>query len=181
MNWEEWFGWLSLDGLSFDWRFWLAHSLALVIFGFGLIGCLLPVLPGTLIVWMGVLVYRLIDPTDSIGWNFIIISGVIMLLTLLFDFLFAYWGGKRFGGTWKGGVGAIIGGIVGIFLPPPLLWIFLGPPIGAVIGELIARQKFAAARRSGYGTFLGGMVSYVMKIIYSFGVIFLFYIHLIWS
>lgn len=168
MNWPEWF--------ALDWRFWGAHALVLFLFTAGLIGCLLPILPGTLIVWLGILAHRLLLPLESVSWAFVWWSGAFMALTLLLDFLLAYWGGKRFGGSWKGGVGAIIGGLVGLFLPPPLFWIIIGPPIGAIIGELIARQGIRSASRAGWGTFLGGMASYVIKLMYSVALICLFYL-----
>ena len=75
------------------------------------------------------------------------------------------------GATWKGAVGALVGGVVGIFIPPPLFWIFVGPVVGAVLGEMLGGRGVRDAGRAGWGTFLGSMVALAAKLAVCFFII----------
>ncbi len=130
----------------------------------GFIGTFVPALPGSFIVWTGIIIYRLWLGDAGIPWWFVFVSGALTLLIYLFDILSGAWGAKKFGATWRGAVGALVGGIIGIFIPPPLLWLLLGPIIGAIVGELLGGRRLAEAGRAGFGTIVGALVGLVFKI-----------------
>ncbi len=147
----------------------------MLIFMIGLFGSLLPVVPGSLIVWLGVLTHRLwMGPEESVTWKIVIITGGIMLIGQLADFVMGVWGARKFGASWKGAVGAFAGAFVGFFLPPPLFWLIVGPIIGAVIGELSAGRSFRDGGKAGLGTVVGGIVAFALKFGLSVCVIALF-------
>jgi len=75
-------------------------------------------------------------------------------------------GAKRVGASPKALIGAAIGGAIGVFFGLP--GILLGPFVGAVLGELIARGGFAQAARVGVGTWLGLLFAAVAKLVIAF-------------
>lgn len=134
-----------------------------LLFIVGIVSTVLPILPGNIIVWLGVLVHKLWLGEQSLGWKWVIAAAFIALLAQAADWACTYWGAKRFGASWRGGVGALIGVFIAIFVPPPLFWIFFGPFVGAVLGEMTANRPFAEARRAGVGSFLGGLAAMGVK------------------
>ena len=104
-----------------------ALGLCSVIFILGLLGSLLPIVPGTFIVWIGVITHRLwMGPEDSVTWKIVIIAGLLMLMGQIADFVLSALGARKFGASWKCTMGALLGAFIGFFIPPPLLWLVLG-------------------------------------------------------
>lgn len=150
-----------------------------VIFMLGLAGSLLPVVPGALIVWLGVITHRLwMGAEDSVTWKIVMIAGVLTLIGQVADFVMGVWGARRFGASWKGAVGAFVGAFVGFFIPPPLFWLIVGPILGAVIGELAAGRTFRDGGKAGIGTVIGGILAFALKFGISVCVIALFFLDL---
>ncbi|MGJ8637928.1 MAG: DUF456 domain-containing protein [Opitutaceae bacterium] len=146
------------------WIDYTALGVTTLIFIAGLAGSLLPVVPGSLIVWLGVLTHRLwMGPEDSVTWKVVILTGLITLVGLLADFVMGIWGARKFGASWKGAVGAFLGAFIALFIPPPLLWLIIGPVIGAIIGELAAGRSFRDGGKAGIGTVLGGILAFAVK------------------
>jgi uncharacterized protein YqgC (DUF456 family) len=146
--------------------FWAMGMLWLFFIG-GFILTILPVAPGNFIVLAGIVLHRIWVPDHSVSWTYILIMLAISLLAMGGDYLLTYWGAKRFGATWRGGLGAIIGALVGFFVPPPLFWLIFGPLIGAVVFELIGGQQWNEAGKAGLGSFLGGIAAMLFKVIVS--------------
>ncbi len=158
---------------------WTALGVATLIFMIGLAGSLLPVVPGSLIVWLGVIVHRLWMGADaSVTWKIVILAGVLTLLGQLADFVMGVWGARKFGASWKGAVGAFVGAFIGFFVPPPLFWLIVGPIVGAVIGELAAGRSFRDGGKAGIGTVVGGVLAFALKFGISVCVIALFFFDL---
>lgn len=156
---------------------YIALGVTLLIFMVGLCASLIPVVPGNLIVWLGVLLHRLwMGPEDSVTLKIVILTGIIMLVGQVSDFVLGVWGARKFGASWKGAVGAFIGAFVGFVLPPPLFWLIVGPVIGAIIGELAAGRSFRAGGKASIGTIVGGIVAFALKFGLSVCVIALFVI-----
>lgn len=145
-----------------DLNYW-ALSVVTIIILIGLAGTVLPVLPGVVIVWVGLIIYKVWVPTD-LTWTFIFINGLLALIAQILDFVMSYYGARKFGATWRGGVGALLGAIIGPFVMTPLLGIILGPVIGAVIGELTARRTMKESGRAGIGTIVGAVIASAMKL-----------------
>jgi uncharacterized protein YqgC (DUF456 family) len=146
---------------------------AVVIMAVGLIGSVLPVVPGSTIILVAAVAHRLIVGAEKgMAWWAI---GVLVLLTLAtyaIDFAATYMGAKYFGATRWGVVGAVIGGIVGIFTG--FVTLLVAPIIGAVVGEMIAGKKLVSAGKAGWGTLLGNLLGMVTKLAIALAMIVLF-------
>lgn len=146
--------------------FW-AMGMLWIFFVVGFIATILPVAPGNFIVLGGIVIHRLWVPAHSVSWNFILVMLVLSLIAMAGDYALTYWGAKRFGATWRGGLGAILGALVAIFIPPPLFWLIFGPLIGAVLFEMIGGQEWRKAGKAGFGSFLGGIAAMLFKVMVS--------------
>ncbi len=130
----------------------------------GLIGCVLPVLPGHLIILIGVIAYRLMQGPDSglHWWSFAILV-VLMAVSQTFEMLSGAAGSKWFGGTRWGAIGAVAGSIVGMFFLP--FGLLLGPLIGAFVCEIaLAKKQGHHAAISGVGSVVGTLAGMGFKI-----------------
>ena len=131
----------------------------------GLIGCIVPGLPGPPIAWFALPVLRLhSDPTVHPDSRVLLIYGIAVTVITVLDYYLPIWGTKRFGGTRAGKVGSIIGLVLGMLVPifGPIT-IILGPFAGAVIWEILAGQSEQTALRSGIGSFLGFVGGMLIK------------------
>ena len=146
-------------------------DLILLIFGLilvvlGIVGSVLPVLPGPLTGWFGLLLLFL---TKSVPMNYYwlgITLGIAILIFIL-DYIIPGLGAKRFGGSKKGAAGATLGLIIGLILPIPFGFV-IGAFVGALIGELIHNPKdLKRALRSAFGSFIGFLASTTMKLFVS--------------
>jgi uncharacterized protein YqgC (DUF456 family) len=138
----------------------------------GLLGTVLPVLPGTIVSYLGMLLIAF-RPDSEISLTMLIIWGVLSVAVIVMDYILPAFLSKRFGGTKAGSTGATIGTILGIFGGP--IGIILGPFFGAVIGELMAEKlSFNEAIKVGVGSMLSFLVGTFFKFIA--GGLMLFYI-----
>lgn len=148
--------------------FFLYHILPTIVIAFlfivGFFGSFLPIVPATIVVWLAILIDKLWRVDASVSWNFFWIATALMILAQALDWTCTYWGVKKFGGSWKGGLGAIIGLIIGPFIFTPLFGLIIGPIIGAVLGELLGGKEFRHAGKAGFGTIVGGLLAFVLKL-----------------
>ena len=151
--------------------FWWFVVIAL--FAVGLIGTIVPVLPGTTIILAAAIIHRaMLGAEKSIGWKTIGALVLFTLLSYLFDFLGSYFGAKYFGATKWGAFGAILGAVVGLFFG--LIGLFIGPVIGAIAGEVIAGKRMVDAGRAGWGSLLGNIGAMLAKLIIGLAMISIF-------
>ncbi len=146
-----------------DFGIWIPLSITVLLFLAGLVLTLLPVFPGQVLVFAGIAIFQIWVPEHGPGNLFLGIALGITLFSLLLDVLLSVAGAKKYGASWKGALGAVVGGLIGIFLPPPLLWIFIGPVVGAILGEMLGGRGLGDAGRAGWGTFLGALLAMAIK------------------
>ena len=146
--------------------FW-AMGVLWIFFLVGFVLTILPVAPGNFIVLGGIAIHRLWVPESSVSWTFILVMLGLSLLAMAGDYALTYFGAKKFGATWRGGLGAIVGGLVGLFIPPPLFWLIFGPLIGAIVFEIIGGQEWKMAGKAGFGSFMGGIAAMLFKVVVS--------------
>jgi uncharacterized protein YqgC (DUF456 family) len=150
--------------------------ITIVLFAVGLIGAVVPLLPGTTIILAAAFIHRLmLGPEKSVGWRTIAILAVLTLVTYALDFLSGYFGAKYFGATKWGMFGAIIGALVGIFFG--FIGLFVGPVIGAIAGEFIAGKQLVDAGRAGWGSLLGNFAGMLGKLAIALVMIVLFLVN----
>lgn len=128
----------------------------------GIAGSILPVIPGTPISWLGLIVLYL-APSLEFDWTFIIITGVVGIGIYIMDYIIPALGTKRFGGSKAGAWGTTIGLIIGILAPIPF-GILIGPFVGALIGELaFNKTEGPQAFKAALGSFFGFLASTFLK------------------
>jgi uncharacterized protein YqgC (DUF456 family) len=143
----------------------------LLILGFflvllGIAGSFLPVLPGPLTSWFGLLTLYF-SKQIAMNWTFLGITLAVAILIWVLDYIIPAIGTKRFGGSKYGAYGSTIGLLIGIFIPIPF-GILIGAFLGAFIGELIYDSKNTnRATKAAFGAFLGFITSSFLKFVVS--------------
>lgn len=132
----------------------------------GLIGVVFPALPGIPIMFAGLVLAAWSSGFEPVGWGTIGVLGVLVVVSVLIDFLSAAFGAKRQGASPRAFWGATLGAIVGIFFG--LVGIVLGPFIGAVAAELAGGSGAQQAGRSGYGVWIGLILGTAAKLAIAF-------------
>ena len=140
---------------------YLLLALAIVLMILGIAGCLLPILPGPPLTYLGLVVLHFTRFAD-ISKNLFIILGIVAVVVTVIDYVVPIWGTRQFGGSKYGMRGATVGLIIGLFLGP--LGIIIGPFIGAVIGELIFKDDVKYALKAGFGSLLGFLTGVGLKL-----------------
>ena len=141
-------------------------ALAAILVVLGLAGTVVPVLPGILLVFGGLLLAAWADGFRHVGAVGLSIIGVLALLAFAADFVASLLGAKRVGASPLALAGAAAGGIVGVFLGIPGL--IFGPFVGAVAGEYLARGRLVQAGKVGIGTWIGLILAAVAKVVIAF-------------
>ena len=153
-------------------------TICLLVLGF--VGTLVPFLPGHLILFFAAVGHWLMLRGDSgVEWWTFLVLGILLILSQVFEFLSGAAGTRWFGGTRWGAAGALIGGMVGIFLLP--FGLILGPLIGSMFCEFVfAKKEVRPATVSGVGSVLGTVAGMVIKIIVGVLMIVWFLVDVIW-
>ena len=146
--------------------------IGLLLNGLGILGCIIPALPGPFISWLSLFLFFLL-PEHELGTTILVVTGVFMALVTALDYIVPVLGAKKFGSSREGVIGGMIGIVVGLFVFPPF-GIILGPLVGTVIGDIIAGGTFTKALNSGVGSLLGFIVGTSIKLIYCIVVLTLF-------
>jgi len=128
----------------------------------GLLGCVLPVLPGPPLSFAALLVLHFSSFADFSS-TFLLTWGCVTIIVTVLDYVVPIWGTKKFGGSKSGMWGAAIGLVLGLILLPPL-GIIIGPFAGAVIGEALTGKNAASSFRAGLGSFMGLLVGVGIKL-----------------
>lgn len=136
--------------------------LAFVCMVVGIIGCIVPGLPGTPIAYIGMWIAQASEKVDF-SWQVLLIWGIVTVVVTVLDYVVPAWGTKQFGGSKYGVWGSTIGVFVGLFGGA---WgVILGPLLGAVIGELLGGKAAREAIRAGWGSFIGLLTGTILKLI----------------
>ena len=137
--------------------------IALLFIVLGLIGSVLPILPGPPLSWVGLLILSFTNAV-KMSTLLLVITGIIALVIFILDYIIPAIGTKKFGGSKWGMIGTSIGLVVGLVAPIPG-GIILGPFIGAFIGELLNKNNSKLAFRAAIGSFIGFLASSFIKFI----------------
>jgi len=145
---------------------WIVAAL-LVIAGF--VGVVAPVLPGAPLVLAGLVAAAWAEDFRYVGVGTLIVIAILMGLTYVVDAVAGALGVRRAGASRWAVWGAVIGTAAGVFFGLP--GILLGPFVGAVAGELIARRDVAQAGRAGVGAWIGFVVGTLGKLAILFAMV----------
>jgi uncharacterized protein YqgC (DUF456 family) len=140
-----------------DWVWW---SLTVALMLAGLVGTVLPLVPGTVLILCGAVLNHF--TVHAIGWPTLLVLTALTVLAQLLDLVSGAIGAKYFGATRWGAIGGILGAVVGLFFG--VIGIFVGPLVGALAGELLGGRGILPAGKSTWGTFLGTTAGIVGKL-----------------
>jgi uncharacterized protein YqgC (DUF456 family) len=144
----------------------------IVLVATGMVGIILPGLPGTILVFAGFFLAAWIDDFARVGWITISILAFLTVVSFMGDFAVTAAGSKRIGASKKAMAGAAIGTIVGLIFGLPGL--IIGPFLGAAIGEYYERGDLIQAGRAGLGTWMGIIFGVILKLALAFVMIGIF-------
>ena len=137
--------------------------ITLVIMTLGLLGTVLPMLPGIVLIYGGFFFYGIMTDWSAYGWKAMAFWGVIALATFAVDHLASALGARKFGASRYGFWGALIGAFVGIIVAN-LPGLIVGAFAGAFLAELLAGKAVREALRSGQGALIGLLAGTFFKV-----------------
>lgn len=150
----------------------LLSIIGLILIIGGIIGSFIPILPGPITSWFGLLFLYL---TEAIPMSYTMLGITLILALTIFilDYFIPAMGAKRFGGSRYGVIGTTVGLLVGIFFFPPF-GIIIGPFLGALTGELLYGTKSNLAVKAAFGSLLGLLSSVFIKFVVASSYAFIF-------
>lgn len=147
--------------------YWLLIAVMIL----GVIGAVVPALPGASLILIAIVVWGLVNGFSPI-WVPLVIAIVVLLTNLGIDFLAAYYGAKKAGASRWGQIGAIVGLVLGVLglLPAlpfggPLLGLIIGPLLGAIVGEMLYQRDLKRALRAGLGIVVGTAIGNIIELL----------------
>ncbi|HET6914144.1 MAG TPA: DUF456 domain-containing protein [Rhodanobacteraceae bacterium] len=155
----------------------LWYVIAGVLIAVGLVGTVLPVLPGVPIMFGGMWLAAWAGHYERVGLATLILLGILAAISIALDFIAGALGAKRVGASARAQWGAFLGAVVGIFFGIPGL--ILGPFIGAVIGQLTSGSGVEHSTRVGIATWIGLLLGTIAKLAISFTMLGIFVLMLI--
>lgn len=144
----------------------LLWVLCVVLMVLGLAGTVLPVLPGTLLVWAGIVLGAWIDDFARISMTTLAVITVLAVLAWALDYAAGWMGAQRAGASKQALVGAAVGTVLGLFMG--FVGVLFMPLVGAALGEFLARKDHGRAAKVGVATWVGIVVGLVAKVVISF-------------
>jgi uncharacterized protein YqgC (DUF456 family) len=156
----------------------LAWTLTILLMVVGVIGSIVPYIPGAALIVAGAVVHQLmLGDGGASGWWIIGVLFIMAVLSYVVDILAGAMGARRYGASKWGAWGGFIGAIVGLFFGLPGL--LLGPVIGVMAGELIlARKQIGAAASASWGTILGSLLGVLGKFLIAMAMAAVFWLSL---
>jgi uncharacterized protein len=139
-------------------------SVALILVG--LAGTVLPVLPGTILVWGGIVLGAWIDDFTRVGMTTVVVVSVLAVLAWGLDYVAGLLGAQKAGASKLALLGAAVGTVLGIFMG--LVGVFFMPLVGAAVGEYLAQKDHTRAVKVGVATWIGIMVGLIAKVVLAF-------------
>jgi uncharacterized protein len=143
---------------------------ALVAVGFA--GILLPALPGTVLIFGGLLLAAWADGFSRVGVGTLLLIGLLGAVSYSVDFVAAAFGAQRAGASRWAMVGAALGTLLG--LPFGLPGLIVGPLAGAVLGEFLVHRDVSRAGRAGVAAWIGFAIGAAVKIALAFAMVAVF-------
>jgi uncharacterized protein YqgC (DUF456 family) len=134
----------------------------ILIFG-GLLGCVLPLIPGPPLSFLALILMSLAKNWQAYSPKFLIGMGIFTGVVSVIDYVTPILGAKRFGASRAGIWGSVAGLLLGtVFLPP--FGMFLGAFLGALIGEYLMGRRTHEALRASWGVFWGTLLGLGLKL-----------------
>ena len=150
----------------------LLWALAAVLVVIGLVGIVVPAVPGHVLIFAGLLLAAWAEDFSRVGVATLIVIGLIGAASYGVDFAATALGAKHLGASKRAMVGAALGTMLGLFLGLPGL--ILGPFVGAVLGELSTHRDWKRAGKAGVAAWIGFAIGTAVKVGIAFAMIGIF-------
>lgn len=144
----------------------LLWFLCIALIVLGLAGTVLPLLPGTLLVWGGIVLGAWIDNFSRVGTTTVLVISALAILAWGLDYVAGLMGAQEAGASKQALLGAALGTVAGLFMG--LVGVLFMPMFGAAVGEYLARREHSRAVKVGVATWIGIMVGLVAKVVLAF-------------
>ena len=150
-------------GMDTNTLLWVAAAALMLV---GLVGTVLPVLPGVVLVLAGIALAAWIDDFSRVsGWTLAVVS-VLAVIAWVTDYVAALMGAKKVGASREAIVGAALGTVAGVFSG---LWgLLVFPLVGAAAGQYLHQRDAAQSAKVGLATWLGMLAGAVVKLVVVF-------------
>ena len=148
---------------------WLLGG-ALVVVGFA--GIIFPALPGTVLIFAGLLIAASADGFERVGMWPLVLIGIIGVVSYAVDFIAAALGARGAGASPRAVIGAALGTLLG--LPFGLPGVIFGPLAGALVGEWSAHRDWRRAGRVGMAAWIGFLIGTAVKVALAFSMVAIF-------
>jgi len=132
----------------------------------GLVGTVLPLLPGTILVWGGIFLGAWIDDFTRVSLTTVWVISALALLAWALDYVAGILGAQKAGASKQALIGAAAGTLVGLFMG--LVGVLFMPLLGAAVGEYLAQKDQKRAAKVGLATWIGIMVGLIAKVVLAF-------------
>lgn len=153
------------------------YGIAVLLMGAGLVGTVLPALPGAPLLFAGMWLAAWAGGYERVGAFTLTVLGALALVTLAVDWVSSAWGTRWVGASRWAFAGAAAGTVFGLFLGLPGL--LLGPFLGALLAEWAFRRDLPQAATAGFGAGLGFVAGSVVKISLAFAMLGIFFLALL--
>lgn len=144
----------------------------------GIVGSFLPIIPGPLTSWLGILLLNLTSAVEF-NLNFVLITFTVALSVGILDYIIPILGVKKLGGSRSGQIGTTVGLIVALIILGPI-GIIIGPFMGALLGEMSTNKSIQDSLKPAFGSFIGVIAGSVIKFLISLSFLF-FYFDIFWG
>ncbi len=137
-------------------------TLGVILIVVGVVGIVLPALPGHVLIFTGLLLAAWADHFQRVGVGMLIVIGLIGAASYGVDFVATALGARHLGASKRAMVGAGLGTLLGFFLGLP--GIIIGPFIGAVLGELTVHRDWKRVGKAGVAAWIGFAIGTAVKV-----------------
>ncbi len=144
----------------------------------GIVGSFLPIIPGPLTSWLGILLLYLTSAVEF-NLNFVLITFTVAVSVGILDYIIPILGVKKLGGSRSGQIGTTVGLIVALIILGPI-GIIIGPFMGALLGEMSTNKSIKDSLKPAFGSFIGVIAGSVIKFLISLSFLF-FYFDIFWE
>ncbi len=164
-----------------DWPQVIGLTIAGLTMLIGVLGCVLPGIPGAPLVFVAALAHRLYfgETASASTWVLVVIF-LIMFFSVILDYLASMYGAKKLGASRNGIIGAVVGGIIGFLTFNPVV-LLIGPFAGAFAGEMISGKDWKASGKAGLGATLGLLGGALGKLACALAMAGLFTVNVVWK
>ena len=131
----------------------------------GIVGSFIPIIPGPVTAWLGILLLNLTSVVEF-NLNFVLITLTVAISVGILDYIIPILGVKKMGGTRSGQIGTTVGLILALIILGPI-GIIIGPFLGALLGEMSANKSFQDSIKPAFGSFVGVIAGSVIKLLKS--------------